>query len=115
MSQCSTADFAVEIIGSLKYYFDALRGKPETRTTRSKQNTREYNNWTREAGAAGPGRKMDFGTAFGVYQPRAETDRQLEIDRVREAHSSYDEAIRLAPYGYQGSASSPDPDTSAGG
>ena len=56
---------------------------------------------------------MDFGTAFGVYQPRAETDRQLEMDR--EAHSSYDEAIRLAPYGYQEGTSSPDPDTSAGG
>lgn len=58
---------------------------------------------------------MDFGTAFGVYQPRAETDRQLRVDRGREAHSSYDEAIRLAPYGYQGGASSPDLVTSAGG
>lgn len=58
---------------------------------------------------------MDFGTAFGVYQPRAETDRQLRVDRSREAHSSYDEAIRLAPYGYQGGASSPDLVTSAGG
>ena len=106
LSQWSTADFAVEIIGSLKYYFDALRGKPETRATRSKPDLREYNNWTGE----GVGRKMDFGTAFGVYQPRAETDRQLEMVRGREA--SYDEAIRLAPYGYQGGASSPD---SAGG
>lgn len=56
---------------------------------------------------------MDFATAFGVYQPRAETDRQLGIDRDMEAHSSYDEAIRLAPYGYPEGASSPD--TSAGG
>ena len=63
----------------------------------------------------GPGRKMDFATAFGVYQPRAETDRQLGIAREREAQSSYDEAIRLAPYGYQEGASSPDPDTSTGG
>jgi hypothetical protein len=112
LSQWPTADFFVEIIGSLKYYFDASRGKPETRA--SKPNLPEYNSWTGE-GAAGPGRKMDFGTAFGVYQPRAETDRQLGIDSGRGAYSDYDEAIRLAPYGYPEGASSPDPDTSAGG
>ena len=58
---------------------------------------------------------MDFATAFGVYQPRAETDRQLGIDRGREQNSSYDEAIRLSPYGYQEGTSSPDPDIPVGG
>ncbi|KAF9652543.1 DUF300-domain-containing protein [Thelephora ganbajun] len=91
------ADFAMEIFGSLKYYFNALRGKPETRATQNHPNLR-----------------MDFATAFGVYRPRAETSRQLGVGGSREPDSSYDEAIRLAPYGYQEGASSPDPDTSAG-
>ena len=101
MPQWSTVDFAVEIIGSLKYYVDALRGKPGTRETRSELNLRKYDSWTGE-GVAGPGRKMDFGTAFGVYQRRTETDRQLqlEINRGKGAHSSYD-GTRPASYGYQ--------------
>jgi hypothetical protein len=97
LSERLTADLAVEIIGSLKYYFDASRGKPGTRATTRKD-------------AVGPGKKMDFGTAFGVYQPRAETDRQSGVSRVREPESSYDEAIRLAPYGY---GHSPDPSDGA--
>jgi hypothetical protein len=36
LSKWPTADFAVEIIGSLKYYFDASRGKPGTRATQSR-------------------------------------------------------------------------------
>jgi len=107
-------DFAVEIVGSLKYYFDASRGKPGTRPTQDQLDIRAHKERI-GGGAGGPGRKMDFATAFGVYQPRAETDRQLGIARDRETHSSYDEAIRLAPYGYQEGASSPDPDTSAEG
>jgi hypothetical protein len=59
---------------------------------------------------AGPGRKMDFATAFGVYTPRAETDRQLVVDN-REPD---DEGIRLAPYPYKEGSSSPDPDTLSG-
>lgn len=97
LSKRPTGDLAVEIIGSLKYYFDAARGKPGTRTSTGKD-------------AVGPGKKMDFGTAFGVYQPRVETDRQLGVNRVREPESSYDEAIRLAPYRY---GHSPDPSDGA--
>lgn len=62
---------------------------------------------------AGPGRKMDFATAFGVYTPRAETDRQLGVED-REPYSSYGEEIRLAPYNYKEHSVSPDPDTSVG-
>lgn len=86
----------MEIVGSLKYYFAASRGKPGTRVTQYRPDLK-----------GGPGGKMDFATAFGVYQPRAETDRQLEVSRGRE--SSYDEAIRLAPYGYQEGRNSSDP------
>ena len=103
----------MEIFGSLKYYFDALRGKPETRATQSHPGLRVHNGRTGE-GMAGPGRKMDFATAFGVYEPRAETDRKLGIAATREPRSSYDEGIRLAPYGYPEGANSPDPDTSTG-
>jgi len=103
----------VEIVGSLKYYFDASRGKPGTRVTQGRPNLQGYNSRAGE-GIGGPGRKMDFATAFGVYQPRAETDRQLGIGTGRGPQSSYDEAIRLAPYGYQEGGGSPDPDTSAG-
>jgi len=110
--KCPTADFAVEIIGSLKYYLNASRGKPGTRVTKSHPDLRAYNSWT-GGGMAGPGRKMDFATAFGVYQPRAETDRQSGIGGGREPQSSYDEAIRLAPYGYQEGGSLPEPDPSA--
>jgi hypothetical protein len=69
-----------------------------------------YRNQTVD-GMAGPGKKMDFATAFGVYTPRAETDRKLAADGG-EPDSSYDEAIRLAPYRYQDG--SPDPETSVG-
>jgi len=95
----------MEIVGSLKYYFDASRGKSGTRMTQYAHGGRTGEDKT------GPGRKMDFGTAFGVYQPRAETDRQL--GRLREPESSSDEAIRLAPYGYQEGASSPEPSVGA--
>ena len=61
----------------------------------------------------GPGRKMDFATAFGVYTPRAETDRQLGVGG-REPDSSYDEGVRLAPYPYKEASGSPDPDPSLG-
>ncbi|KAF9788384.1 DUF300-domain-containing protein [Thelephora terrestris] len=101
-------DFAVEIFGSLKYFLDALRGKPETRAV---QGLRMQQSRTGD-GMAGPGRKMDFATAFGVYTPRAETDRQLGVDSG-EPYSSYDEGIRLAPYRYQEGSTSPDPDSSA--
>jgi len=97
------SDFVMEIVGSLKYYFDASRGKPGTRTTRYAYGGRTGGDKT------GAGRKMDFATAFGVYQPRAETDKQLGLGGHREPDSSYDEAIRLAPYGYQEGASSPEP------
>lgn len=63
-------------------------------------------------GMGGRGRKMDFATAFGVYTPRAETDRKLAADD-REPDSSYDEGIRLAPYRYKEGSTSPDPDSSA--
>jgi len=107
-------DFAVEIIGSMKYYFDASRSKPGTRTAQGLPDPLGYSGRKEEA-TRDPGKKMDFGTAFGVYQPRAETDRQLGVSRRRELQSSSDEAIRLAPYRYQEGASSPDPDTSAEG
>ena len=94
----------MEIFGSLKYYFNAIRGKPGTRTTQHAYGGRKGEDKT------GPGRKMDFATAFGVYQPRAETDRQLGRG---EPESSYDEEIRLAPYGYQEGASSPEPSVGA--
>lgn len=54
----------------------------------------------------GPGRKMDFATAFGVYTPRAETDRQLGA----EGREPDDEGIRLAPYSYKGGSGSGSPD-----
>ena len=97
----------MEIIDSLKYYFDASRGKPGTRAT---QHHPDLGGRTGK-GMGGPGGKMDFGTAFGVYQPRAETDRQLEASRGGD--SSYDEAIRLAPYGYQEGSNSPEPSVGA--
>lgn len=108
------SDFVVEIVGSLKFYFDASRGKPGTRLSQGSQNPGEHNSRTGETWG-GPGRKMDFATAFGVYQPRAETDRQLAIGIGREPVSSYDEGIRLAPYGYPEGGYSPEPDTSAEG
>jgi len=100
-------DFVVEIFGSLKYYLDALRGKPETRATQGHPGTRMYRSRT-GGDMAGPGTKMDFATAFGVYTPRAETDKELGADdRYHDG-----EGIRLAPYHYKGSPSSPDPDIS---
>lgn len=110
-SESAVADFAVEIFGSLKYYLDAFQGKPETRATQRHPGARMYRSRTGDV-MTGPGRKMDFATAFGVYTPRAETDRQFGVDS-REPDSSYDEGIRLAPYPYKDSGS-PDPDTSAG-
>ena len=98
-SEWPVADFAVEIFGSLKYYFDTLRGKSETRTTQSHPGTRTYTG----GDIVGPTGKMDFATAFGVYKPRADTDREL----VREPD---DEAIRLAPYPYKDSSGSGSPD-----
>lgn len=85
----------MEILGSLSYYFKTLRTKLGTRG----------------GDVAGRERKMDFATAFGVYQPRAETDRQLGVVGHGELQSSYDEVIRLAPYGYH--ESSPDPSVGA--
>ena len=90
----------MEIFGSLKYYSTASRSKLQHRRD---VNTRE--------GKGGPRGKMDFGAAFGVYQPRAETDKQSAADGLE---SGYDEAIRLAPYGYQEDAGSPSPDPSVG-
>jgi len=103
-------DFALEIIGSLKYYFNASRSKAGSRVAQGRPNLQGYDSQTGE-GMAGPGRKMDFGTAFGVYQPRAETDRQLGIGGGREPQSSYDEGIRLAPYSYQEGIGSPGSDS----
>ena len=94
----------MEIVGSLKYYFSAARGKTGTQTAQYAYGGDDK---------TGPGRKMDFATAFGVYQPRSETDRQLGLGGHREPDSSYDEGIRLAPYGYQEGASSPEPSVGA--
>ena len=102
----------MEIFGSLKYYIDASRGKPETRAPQGHPGTRVYRGRTGDD-IAGPGRKMDFATAFGVYTPRAETDRRLEV-AGREPGSSHDEEIRLAPFHYKEESVSPEPDTSAG-
>jgi len=105
------ADFGEEIFGSLKYYLDALRGKPETRAAQGHPGLRTQTSRTGD-GMGDHGRKMDFATAFGVYTPRAETDRRLAADD-REPDSSYDEGIRLAPYRYKEGSTSPDPDSPA--
>lgn len=112
VSERTTADFVVEIFGSLKYYLDALRGKPETRATQGHPGLRMYRSRT-GGGMATSGGQMDFATAFGVYTPRAETDRKLGVEGA-EPVVGYEEGIRLAPYKYQESPSSPEPDDSAG-
>ncbi|KAI6141602.1 DUF300-domain-containing protein [Pisolithus tinctorius] len=89
-------DFAVEIVGSLKFFVDYIRGKPSTHSGR-RADAEFVNNHNK---------RMDFGQAFGVEgstyprQPRKSTaggggDGESRAIRPR---SSYDEEVRLAPY-----------------
>lgn len=87
-------DFAVEIWGSLKFYFDYSRKKPGTHGP-SRLDGEGYNT---NPNIAGPGRKMNFGEAFGVDKSRRPGKKAGIIPMSR---ASYDENIRLAPYGYQ--------------
>ncbi|KAH7925788.1 DUF300-domain-containing protein [Leucogyrophana mollusca] len=88
------ADFAIEIFGSIKFFFDYARGKPSTRSGR-RSDTSFANN---------PSKKMDFGEAFGVSgsstYPRPQKANSLGESAIRP-RPSYDEEIRLAPYPYQ--------------
>ena len=57
-AQLHTADFAIEIAGSLKFFIDYARGKPGTHGPRVQITDSQ-------TGKTYP--KMDFGEAFGVY------------------------------------------------
>jgi hypothetical protein len=100
------ADFAIEIFGSFKFFFDYARGKPNTHGPRIPVNT-----------AQGP-RKMNFAEAFGVEGTYADAQKG-DIGRGNggarnsrsRAQTSFDEEIRLAPYGQvrTSESSSPSP------
>ena len=104
------ADFAIEIWGSLKFFVNYARGKPDTRGSRLPTIT-EVNGKQR--------RKLDFGQAFGVYpahpvargsstgfSPYGGSQDELGMggrggeSRMHAQRASYEEDIRLAPYTY---------------
>jgi hypothetical protein len=84
-----SADFVAEIWGTFKFYFDYARNKPGTRAASSGFDDRRYH-----PGIAGPGRKADFGEAFGFNRHRGGALPQP----VPASPNSYDENIRLTPY-----------------
>lgn len=89
-------DFGVEILGSLKFFVDYVRGKPSTHSGR-RVDAEFVNNHNK---------RMDFGQAFGVEgstYPRQPVKSTVGGSGDGESHairprSSYDEEIRLAPY-----------------
>ena len=85
-----TADFAVEIVGSLKFFVDFVLRKPYTRGPRV--TVTEFDGKTRT--------RMNLGEAFGVSMPQYRTYAPSESTSDVPPRVSYDENIRLAPYSY---------------
>jgi hypothetical protein len=84
------ADFVLEIFGSLRFFFDYIRGKPSTHSSAMKQDGQPT---------------MNFGQAFGVgpaYGNKLPLDIANSSTTQLSVHTrpSYDEDIRLAPYHY---------------
>jgi hypothetical protein len=78
-----SGDFVVEIWGSLRFYF--------TKRSREDRETSVDKGYK-------PGRKVDFAEAFGVARPRILANKTEEY---LPARASYDEDVRLEPYGYR--------------
>lgn len=85
-----TADFLVEIVGSLKFFVDYVRRKPYTRGPRV--TITEFDGKTRT--------RMNLDEAFGVSMPQYRTYAPSESTSDVPPRVSYDENIRLAPYSY---------------
>ncbi len=97
------ADFAREIWGSLKFFINHARGKPDPPASRLPMTT-ELDGKQRP--------RMDFGQAFGVYpvKPQGSSTGFSSSPRMggvgggesrkQGQRPSYDEDIRLAPYTY---------------
>jgi hypothetical protein len=87
-------DFVLEIVGSFSFFFDYIRGKPAAHSAGSR-------------GAVGKDGKanLNFGEAFGVG-PAYNVKRSKDIvggpttGLAIRPRPSYDEDVRLAPYGY---------------
>jgi len=84
------SDFVLEIFGSLRFFFDYIRGKPSTHSSAMKQDGQPT---------------MNFGQAFGVgpaYGNKLPLDIANSSTTQLSVHTrpSYDEDIRLAPYQY---------------
>ncbi|KAI8970724.1 organic solute transporter Ostalpha-domain-containing protein [Trametes punicea] len=113
------SDFAIEILGSIKFFIDFARGKPGTHGPRVQVTDAETGkSYT----------KMDFGEAFGVSprpydssaypMPVAASGRsgsgagvstrpaanggRASGPGLSPPRTSYDEDVRLAPYSYEG-------------
>jgi hypothetical protein len=86
------SDFVVEILGSLKFFIDYARGKPNTHSTRIAKGS--------------DGRKLDFGEAFGV---EGSERGPAAMRRNNAAGVEDEENVRLQPY-----PSSPPPQLSDG-
>ncbi|KZT66067.1 DUF300-domain-containing protein [Daedalea quercina L-15889] len=83
-------DFAIEIAGSLKFFWDYIRRKPYTRGPRV--TVTEMDGKTRT--------KMNLDEAFGVDGPEYTAYAPSELSTGVPPRMSYDENIRLAPYTY---------------
>jgi len=87
-------DFIIEILGSLRFFLNAARGK--ARSHRQAAVTTDSN--------GGSTSKMSFGQAFGVSTGRAAYTNAVANPSSEYAlnypRASYDEDIRLAPYTY---------------
>lgn len=85
---CPTADFAVEIIGSTKFFLDRWRNRPGTSVPR--------NTVTDRNGKHRP--KKNFEEAFGFAGYDAKDPEDDEAAGMRMRGGSDEENIRLAPY-----------------
>ena len=85
-----TADFAIEIAGSLKYFLDRLRNRGDAKRIRAMVTDKNGQNVPR----------MNFEEAFGFYgyQPGV-----TQVGSNRRHQHSYDAEARFAPYSYPGS------------
>jgi hypothetical protein len=85
-----TGDFAIEIFGSLKFFVDYARGRPNT-------HSHDHHVSTDIGGRS----KMTFGQAFGVSSATAHAP-SLSLERERQVTES--ENIQLTPYPFASKA-----------
>jgi len=87
------SDFAVEIFGSFRFFFDYIRGKPATHAASSRIAVGEEDQPRKNFGEA-----FGVGPAYHTKLPKTLAESTTEL--AADPKPSYDEDIRLAPYGY---------------